>query len=336
MDKRYQVFVSSTYADLKDERQRVVQVLMEMDCIPSGMELFPAVDEDQWEFIKKVIDDCDYYLLIIGGRYGSTAADGIGYTEKEYDYAIEKGLKVMAFIHKSPGIIPVSRSEQNPELQKKLIAFREKVAKGRLVKFWESAEELPGIVALSVIRTIKTFPAIGWIRADQASNTELLNEVNELRKKKEELEAKLLEHKGFSDIDIPDIASLDDEVHVYGTLGGNYDKVWKVYISWGEMFSSVAPYLTEEVVEHNFKDALTNIMFEKAATYSDNFPELNDQLFQTIKIQFQVLGLMTSRKIESYSHWKLTQKGFATMVSLRVHRTAKSNTVVDEDDGLPF
>jgi hypothetical protein len=67
MEKRYQVFVSSTYADLKEERSRVIQTLMEMDCIPSGMELFPAADEEQWEFIKRVIDDCDYYLLIIGG-----------------------------------------------------------------------------------------------------------------------------------------------------------------------------------------------------------------------------------------------------------------------------
>jgi hypothetical protein len=47
MDKRYQVFVSSTYADLQHERQRVIQALMEMDCIPSGMELFPAADEEQ-------------------------------------------------------------------------------------------------------------------------------------------------------------------------------------------------------------------------------------------------------------------------------------------------
>jgi len=46
MDKRYQVFVSSTYADLKDERNRVIQALMEMDCIPAGMELFPALDEE--------------------------------------------------------------------------------------------------------------------------------------------------------------------------------------------------------------------------------------------------------------------------------------------------
>jgi hypothetical protein len=65
MEKRFQVFVSSTYDDLKIERSKVIQTLMEMDCIPSGMELFPAMDEEQWEFIKKVIDDCDYYLLII-------------------------------------------------------------------------------------------------------------------------------------------------------------------------------------------------------------------------------------------------------------------------------
>ena len=77
MEKRYQVFVSSTYADLKNERSRVIQTLMEMDCIPSGMELFPASDEEQWEFIKRIIDDCDYYLLIIGGKYGKPGPDGL-------------------------------------------------------------------------------------------------------------------------------------------------------------------------------------------------------------------------------------------------------------------
>ncbi|MCX6381232.1 MAG: DUF4062 domain-containing protein, partial [Armatimonadetes bacterium] len=59
MDKRYQVFVSSTYQDLQEERQEVMHALLELDCIPSGMELFPAADEAQWSLIKKVIDDCD-------------------------------------------------------------------------------------------------------------------------------------------------------------------------------------------------------------------------------------------------------------------------------------
>jgi hypothetical protein len=166
MDKRYQVFISSTYADLQQERQRVIQTLMEMDCIPSGMELFPAADEEQWEFIKRVIDDCDYYLLIIGGRYGSTTSEGISYTEKEYDYAIEREIKVIALLHANPEEIPMGKSEIDPELRGRLKAFREKVSKNRLVKTWKAADELPGLVALSLSKTIKTYPAIGWVRAD--------------------------------------------------------------------------------------------------------------------------------------------------------------------------
>ena len=154
MEKRYQVFVSSTYADLKEERQHVSQALMEMDCIPAGMELFPATDEEQWEFIKRIIDDCDYYLLIIGGRYGSTTEEGISYTEKEYDYAVESGLKVIALLHENPDDIPVGKSDIAPELREKLQAFRDKVSANRLVKFWNEPKELPGLVALSLSKTI--------------------------------------------------------------------------------------------------------------------------------------------------------------------------------------
>ena len=76
-DKRYQVFVSSTYDDLQDERKEVMQALLELDCIPAGMELFPASSKDQWSLIKRVIDDCDYYILIIGGRYGRVCPVGV-------------------------------------------------------------------------------------------------------------------------------------------------------------------------------------------------------------------------------------------------------------------
>jgi hypothetical protein len=42
MDKRYQVFVSSTYEGLHEERREVMQSLLALDCIPTGMELFPV------------------------------------------------------------------------------------------------------------------------------------------------------------------------------------------------------------------------------------------------------------------------------------------------------
>lgn len=75
METRYQVFVSSTYEDLKAERQEVMHALLELDCIPAGMELFPAANEDQWSLIKKVIKECDYYIVISAGRYGSGPLD---------------------------------------------------------------------------------------------------------------------------------------------------------------------------------------------------------------------------------------------------------------------
>src|SRR5438093_1394552 len=71
MEKRYQVFVSSTYRDLIDERQHVIRALLELDCMPCGMEFFPARNEEVWEAIKELISACDYYVVIVGGKYGS-------------------------------------------------------------------------------------------------------------------------------------------------------------------------------------------------------------------------------------------------------------------------
>jgi hypothetical protein len=191
MDKRYQVFVSSTFSDLIDERREVIQTLMQMDCIPAGMELFPAADEEQLAFIKKVIDDCDYYLLIIGGRYGSTTAEGISFTEKEYDYAVSKGIEVIAFLHGQPDKIPLGKSEIEPEARKRLTEFRAKVSTGRLIKFWNSTAELPGLVALSLQKAIKAHPKPGWVRGGPTSNPELLAQLNELRQKNDQLQGRL-------------------------------------------------------------------------------------------------------------------------------------------------
>lgn len=215
MDKRYQVFVSSTYADLREERQKVMQTLMEMDCIPSGMELFPAADEEQFEFIKKVIDDCDYYLLIIGGRYGSVGSDGMSYTEKEYEYALERGIKVIALVHEDPTLIPAGKTDVEAKLRKRLEKFRDKVKTGRLVKFWRSPDELPALVSLSLSKTIKTYPARGWIRAGETSQEDLLNEINELRKENDRLKTAIEEYgsKGSRVEDL--ITALDYDIAVW-------------------------------------------------------------------------------------------------------------------------
>jgi hypothetical protein len=64
MQKRYQVFLSSTFRDLEVERLEVMRALLELDCFPCGMEYFPASNDDQWSFIKDLIDQCDYYVVV--------------------------------------------------------------------------------------------------------------------------------------------------------------------------------------------------------------------------------------------------------------------------------
>lgn len=166
-DKKYQVFISSTYEDLKEERLAASEILLELGCIPIGMEQFPASNMSQMEYIKKMLDNCDYYILITAGRYGSIdQTDNCGYTEKEYDYAIKMGIPVMSFLYKDFEHLPNDKKDESDEKREKLILFREKISSSKLVKFYSSIDELKIKIATSLHQCMKDFPAIGWIRAE--------------------------------------------------------------------------------------------------------------------------------------------------------------------------
>ena len=50
--KKYQVFISSTYTDLIEERKKVQEIVLMADCIPAAMEAFVATTEEQFQIIK--------------------------------------------------------------------------------------------------------------------------------------------------------------------------------------------------------------------------------------------------------------------------------------------
>ncbi|MDM0086899.1 MULTISPECIES: DUF4062 domain-containing protein [unclassified Variovorax] len=326
MDKRYQVFVSSTFADLKDERQKIMQTLMEMDCIPAGMELFPAADEEQLAFIEKIIDDCDYYLLLIGGRYGSTTPEGVSYTEKEYDYAIQKGIKVIALLHQNPEEIPMGKSEQDPVLRGRLAAFRDKVANGRLVRFWGRAEDLPGMVSLSLSKTIKTYPAVGWIRGNLVANEDALQRVEALRVENEALRTKLAAATPtFSPPS--NIAGLDENFSITGTSWiDGYRRKWNANLTWRKIFWHISPYLEKVPAEVTIKKQFLDSIVKENGIGGTSVA-LDDQIFQTIGIQLQVLGLVKIEHLRAvdqsmHLYWSLKPDGRQLMLELRTVRSA--------------
>ncbi|QCU74344.1 DUF4062 domain-containing protein [Pseudoalteromonas distincta] len=333
MDKRYQVFVSSTYVDLQEERQSVLQTLMEMDCIPAGMELFPASDEEQWEFIKRIIDDCDYYLLIIGGRYGSTADDGLSYTEKEFDYAVSKGIKVIALLHKSPDELPRAKSENDESNYQKLQDFRDKVSDGRLIRFWNNPAQLPGEVSLSLNKTMKMFPAIGWVRADSTASPELLAEINELRKENNKLSMQLSESNSPSTL-IPEaeMANFDSKIMLKGDYSiyaqsFNHDtrySNWSKETTWEELFSTISPFLVDSPYETSISEFIAS-QYSGIDTNNYNISSLlvDTQVLFTIRIQFLALNLISINNDDAVSKWELTGLGSQKMLETRVVRISE-------------
>lgn len=330
MNKRYQVFISSTYADLKEERAKVIQAIMELDCIPAGMEIFPAIDEEQFTFIKRVIDDCDYYLLIIGGRYGTLSDDGISYTEKEYDYAISKGIKVIAFIHSNPDEIPFGKSEKNAELRKKLDLFKQKVSTNRLVKSWCNLEELTGLVALSLSKTIKTYPAIGWVRANEIADPELYKRLSELQRINQELKDSISNPSNNQPEFTEELASLDDTIELKGThtrwdnyLKKDVNTEWKIKITWNLLFSTISPYLLNHPNDSKAKSIFSKAIYDLTEeAISRGTATLNDQDYQTIKLHLKAIDLIEIRFLKTKEggmalFWNLTDKGEKLMIELR-------------------
>lgn len=191
-DKKFQVFVSSTFTDLKEERQAAVEAILSSGNIPAGMELFSAGDESQMTVIKRWIDESDIYLLIFGGRYGSVDPHtGKSYTHLEYEYALEIGKPLFAVIINKSSLDEKIQKEgasvieqENPHLLKE---FKELVLKN-LVKFWDDKKD----IKLAIHETLSDFSynknLTGWIRGDNDVNTAFLaEEIARLTKENSEL-----------------------------------------------------------------------------------------------------------------------------------------------------
>jgi hypothetical protein len=189
MDRKYQVFISSTYEDLKEQRDAVVKAVLKMGHLPVGMEMFNAAEQQQWEIIKRHIDNSDYYVLIVANRYGSIGPKNISYTEQEYEYAIEKGVPCLGFLLQKGTAWPDTMVETGPA-KKKLDAFKKKVG-SRPVNFWDNTDKLALQVYASLSEAITLTARPGWIRATEAASPQVAEELARLSKENGELKLQL-------------------------------------------------------------------------------------------------------------------------------------------------
>lgn len=186
-------------------------VALENNFIPVGMEQFHAAPASQWEVITKMIDECDFYLLVIGGRYGSIDDEtGISYTEKEYNYAKDKGLPVLVLI-KQP--LDISESERDSGIDKydkmrRLDEFRNKVINDKnTVDFFVKIDSLKYVASQTFKNAINYVDDnAGWVRY-----RDIVDVINKkvAEQERNKINDKLVEYQYETLEDIPRITNED-------------------------------------------------------------------------------------------------------------------------------
>ncbi|WP_395734885.1 DUF4062 domain-containing protein [Prosthecobacter sp.] len=333
MDPRYQVFISSTFRDLKDERQAVLAAVLELGHFPAGMEAFPAASVTPWDLIKKIISESDYYVLIIGARYGSTDEKGVSYTEREYDLACELEIPTLIFLHGAPALIPAGKVEMDRDAQDRLAAFRTKVERHHC-KTWKSPEELKANVALGLIHEIRVNPRLGWIRGDQRDSPELLRRLNGVLEQNAQLTTELtrLQNAVAGQPHGESLFAHGDEIMPLGygysagntggvntgeiNVGGVNTGVFEV--TWKQLFKLLAPHLMEPEEAEKLKFQL---ILNLRPLIGKPIGGIADEAWKKIVLQFVALGyweaVQVNKKMVGYS---VREPGVSAPVSVHCYK----------------
>jgi hypothetical protein len=136
------------------------------------MENFTAADDRGWKTIQRTIDLSDYYVLILAGMYGSPdPTTGISWTEREYRYAREKKMRVLAFIREDTHVT-ADKLEKDVDARSKLDALKRDVRDSHLCEFWKTEDDLKARVMQALQSQIAEDedsgePRPGWYRGDE-------------------------------------------------------------------------------------------------------------------------------------------------------------------------
>jgi len=287
------------------------------------MEMFSAADEEQWQIIARQIDDIDYYVIVVAHRYGSMTPDGVGYTEKEYDYAVSKGVPILGFVIDDSAPWPQDKIDNDAQIRSKLIDFKIKI-KSRLIQFWKTKEELHSRVSISLMKAITANPRTGWVRADEITGPEVMKELTRLsgenakfRTRIEELQRTVSGHEDEARRIIKILSTNSRHFSVRKTK--EWENAKKFTLSLGDIFQYCAPNL---INENTNLGVAKDIALKLVGTgYFQNWP-IGSNITTDILADFSSLDLIEpSKKKHSVKdtddYWSLTKLGKQVLKEFR-------------------
>ncbi len=97
-NRKYQVFISSTFKNMEEPRKAAVAGVTDCRHIPIALENFAPQSTSDLEVIKRAVKDCHIYILILGPTYGAIPKNKEkSYTHIEYELAKKANQEILVF-----------------------------------------------------------------------------------------------------------------------------------------------------------------------------------------------------------------------------------------------
>lgn len=237
LEKRYQVFISTSGCEMQPERMILSQTLVGIGFFSWGLEQRTPITTT---FSRRQIDDCDYVVILLGSQYGEQSVSGVGYMHLEYLYAKTKQKPIIVFMHADPDSRDESLKDEKPILREKFKEFRAQLQQEVDQVFtYKTLRELELSVRLNMSQMLERYPVIGWMRPQ---NTQALyDEIAMLKAKVMQLEMASGTREADPIMAIPKVSlhesfSFEYRMHVY--QDGNF-KEMKVtrHMTWAQILS---------------------------------------------------------------------------------------------------
>jgi hypothetical protein len=252
---------------------------------------------------------------------------------KEYDYAVEKGVHVLAFIHKDIKTIPYGQVDAAPDKAAKLASFTTKVSANRMADFWTDRDNLHSKVIVSLTKAFADFPRIGWVRADTAASEDILGEINKVRNQIDALTEENVSLKAQLVPQVPNIAPLSDIFVINFRHKSTSPHANSVYdgslsLTWGEIFAIVGPSFFRPSPSAMIPQSIIGALYERERNAYEF--TLFSSLEGTIKIQLAAYGFLRIFEAEAIGggvqeFLQLTDLGKRMLIELAAVRAAPAS-----------
>lgn len=274
LEKRYQVFYSTSGEDTRPERLMLTQTLSTIGCFSWGLEQRTPLSST---LVRRQIDECDYFVMLIGGKYGEQSVTGESYMHLEYKYALTKNKPILVFMAKNPELREFALRESRPELVERFNEFCEELKQKHEVIYYQNVRDLEMNVRNFIPKFIEKHPQDGWVRG---------NYIEQLKKKIKELEERngaispakpiiqarhattvvkpIAENYSFDHL--PKVALLNDvalDYRIHAYQDGNFSDVNLVrHLNWLQLIELFGSYFIEPAPEDVFNKCVNDYLNE--------------------------------------------------------------------------